>query len=559
MRTLPQISSHLTTSVCAAAGALLVAFTLTQPLQAKSHKPKTQAHAGDTQRHAHASAAKSAVAEHRRIAKQTRKQAAAEAAHSGSGGAQRGKSKAGKGKQHTVAASKGETVPAVSLAAASEKIAARKTASPRPPETASLNHDSKAAATRDQKAAKAAAVETVAADAATAARIHAWERHRRQQAAPAGQTGSQTGSHGSQRSPATAAAAPPPPDPRLLNADEKLLAGHPQAARRLAAARQISGAGATSATDAEKTSGAAPSADAKGQQRTAHPASAERNPDGTSSTEVAHPSEDSSVALPADNENAIDDADESSPAKPETALGQAGQGDTSEASRGLTAEAEAATAKVPGLDPVLFNRRGGLIVPPPLRGSREILVHQNTMADQEGLLRVKDDADLLQLRRERQLVALPETEEMRVAEQLPENRRFCRPWTNTFLVDIGRSHYARFHQPLQVNSAVRTVAFQRRLRRVNGNAAPIKGDTASPHLTGETIDIAKRGLSMTEIAWMRGYLLPLQQEGKIDVEEEFQQSVFHISVYKSYAAPAANPKSQAAHKSRSSLLAVGIH
>ena len=265
------------------------------------------------------------------------------------------------------------------------------------------------------------------------------------------------------------------------------------------------------------------------------------------------------MALPADNENAIDDADESSPAKPETALGQAGQGDTSEASRGLTAEAEAATAKVPGLDPVLFNRRGGLIVPPPLRGSREILVHQNTMADQEGLLRVKDDADLLQLRRERQLVALPETEEMRVAEQLPENRRFCRPWTNTFLVDIGRSHYARFHQPLQVNSAVRTVAFQRRLRRVNGNAAPIKGDTASPHLTGETIDIAKRGLSMTEIAWMRGYLLPLQQEGKIDVEEEFQQSVFHISVYKSYAAPAANPKSQAAHKSRSSLLAVGIH
>ncbi|MHB1700040.1 MAG: DUF5715 family protein [Acidobacteriaceae bacterium] len=527
---------------------MLVVFTLTQPLQAKTHKPKTQAHAGDAQRHAHASAAKSAAAEHRRMAKQTRKQAAAEAAHSGNGGAQKGKSKPSKRKQHTVAAAKDGSAWTGSLATASRKNAARKTASPRPTETASGNHASKAVATRDQKLANAASVESVAANAATAARIHAWERHRRQQAASAGQTGS----HGSQRSPATAAAAPPPPDPRLLNADEKLLAGHPLAARRQAAARQNAGAGATPTTDAEKTFGAAPSADSKGQQPIAHPASAERNTDGMSSTEVAQPSEDSSVTSPADDENAIDDADASSPAKPETDMGQA------EASRGLTAEADAATAKVPALDPVLFNRRGGLIVPPPLRGSREILVHQNTMADHEGLLRVKDDADLLQLRRQRQLVALPETEEMRVAEQLPENRRFCRPWTNTFLVDIGRSHYARFHQPLQVNSAVRTVAFQRRLRRINGNAAPIKGDTASPHLTGETIDIAKRGLSMTEIAWMRGYLLPLQQEGKIDVEEEFQQSVFHISVYKSYAAPAAEPKSPAERKSRSSLLAVGI-
>jgi hypothetical protein len=29
----------------------------------------------------------------------------------------------------------------------------------------------------------------------------------------------------------------------------------------------------------------------------------------------------------------------------------------------------------------------------------------------------------------------------------------------------------------------------------------------------------------------------LQAAGKIDVEEEFQQSCFHITVYKSYAAP----------------------
>jgi hypothetical protein len=70
--------------------------------------------------------------------------------------------------------------------------------------------------------------------------------------------------------------------------------------------------------------------------------------------------------------------------------------------------------------------------------------------------------------------------------------------------------------------------------RTNGNAAPAAGDTASPHLTGQAIDIAKSSLSLTEIAWMRAYLQPLIEQGKIDVEEEFQQACFHISVYKNY-------------------------
>ena len=36
---------------------------------------------------------------------------------------------------------------------------------------------------------------------------------------------------------------------------------------------------------------------------------------------------------------------------------------------------------------------------------------------------------------------------------------------------------------------------------------------------------------------MRSWLLPLQTAGKIDVEEEFQQACFHITVYKSYVPP----------------------
>ncbi len=173
-------------------------------------------------------------------------------------------------------------------------------------------------------------------------------------------------------------------------------------------------------------------------------------------------------------------------------------------------------------------------MPRPLYGSREILLHQNEMADCDGLNRVLDEADLLDLRRQKKLVALPESAALHTDSRLPEDRRYSRPWTAAFLTVMAADFYATFHVPLQVDSAVRTIAVQQRLLRTNGNAAPTSGDTASPHLTGQAVDIAKGGLSRTQIAWMRTYLQPLIDRGKIDVEEEFQQSCFHISVYRSF-------------------------
>jgi hypothetical protein len=217
-------------------------------------------------------------------------------------------------------------------------------------------------------------------------------------------------------------------------------------------------------------------------------------------------------------------------------------------------------AKTPEVLPVLYNKRGRLIVPPPLKGSHEILLHQNEVADREGLDRIQNDADLLDLRNKRILVPLPTSYALEVDDRLPVDRRYTRPWTAVFLTNMARAHYAHFHSPLQVNSAVRTVEFQQHLIRINGNAAPAEGDTASPHLTGQAVDIAKHGLSRTEIAWMRGYLLPLIQEGKIDVEEEFQQACFHISVYKKYLPPADVPRRNlATHRSgEASALASAI-
>jgi len=203
-----------------------------------------------------------------------------------------------------------------------------------------------------------------------------------------------------------------------------------------------------------------------------------------------------------------------------------------------SAEEAAAT---PVILPSLYNKRGRLIVPPPLKGSHEILVRQNRVADRDGLDRIQNDEDLLDMRGKHLLVALPASNALQIDERLPVNRRYCRPWVAQFLATLARAYYVHFHSALQVNSAVRTVEFQQHLVHINGNAAPAEGDTASPHLTGQAIDIAKHGLSLTEIAWLRGYLLPLVQEGKVDVEEEFQQSCFHISVYRKYLPPATTP------------------
>ena len=195
----------------------------------------------------------------------------------------------------------------------------------------------------------------------------------------------------------------------------------------------------------------------------------------------------------------------------------------------------------------LYTRSGRLIVPPPMKGSRDILIHQNTMADSEGLDRIQDNEDLDRMRAAHLLVPLEDSRSMQVNGGLPENRRYARPWTARFAVDTARAFYARFHQPLHLNSAVRTVEYQLRLQQVNGNAAAVDGDAASPHLTGQALDFGKRGMSIAQIAWMRAYLGPLMQAGKLDVEEEFQQACFHISVYRNYA-PLLRPKTKAVSK-----------
>jgi hypothetical protein len=208
-----------------------------------------------------------------------------------------------------------------------------------------------------------------------------------------------------------------------------------------------------------------------------------------------------------------------------------------------TPRADDATASAgnPGNSQALFTSTVPSYMPVALRGSHDVLVHQNIIADVEGLTRIQDDAQLGAMVRAGDLVALPASLSLAVDPRLPLNRRYCRPWTAQFLSNLARAHQDLFGRPLQLTSAVRTVSFQRHLAHYNGNAAPTSGDTASPHLTGEAIDLGKKGMSLKEIAWMRAVLGELQASGKLDVEEEFEQACFHISVYKTYTSHSAPP------------------
>ena len=171
-----------------------------------------------------------------------------------------------------------------------------------------------------------------------------------------------------------------------------------------------------------------------------------------------------------------------------------------------------------------------------LKGSHDSLVRQNEEIDRLQLARIADDDALEALIQRQDLVALPSSKYVRVDPRLDENRRYCRPWTQDFLNDLGQSYYKEFKQPIQVNSAVRTVEQQERLTRHNGNAAPAEGPIASSHLAGLTVDIAKRGMNRKQRKWMEQYLVRLRDLGLVEAAEERKQAVFHVMVSDRYAA-----------------------
>jgi hypothetical protein len=99
---------------------------------------------------------------------------------------------------------------------------------------------------------------------------------------------------------------------------------------------------------------------------------------------------------------------------------------------------------------------------------------------------------------------------------------------------MSEGYYKQFHVPLQVNSAVRTMEQQQKLRRHNHNAAPEIGEVSSSHLAGITVDLARRGLTRAQHQWIEDYLKNLRDQGLVEAAEERRQKCFHVMVSDRY-------------------------
>ena len=169
------------------------------------------------------------------------------------------------------------------------------------------------------------------------------------------------------------------------------------------------------------------------------------------------------------------------------------------------------------------------------RPSHESLLLQNAEINRLDLPRIQDDDELEALKASGALLPIRSSETLRFDPRLDPSRRYSRPWTRDFTEDMSLAYFHRFHQQLQVNSAVRTVKVQKKLRRHNRNAAPADGDTASSHLAGVTVDLQRRGMSKEQVRWMEHYLFYMKALGLVEPEEERHQWVFHIMVSGRYS------------------------
>jgi DNA-binding transcriptional ArsR family regulator len=176
----------------------------------------------------------------------------------------------------------------------------------------------------------------------------------------------------------------------------------------------------------------------------------------------------------------------------------------------------------------------GILWNPLFRPSHDSLIRQNEEIDRAELPRIQDDAELEALKASGALVPIEPSESLKIEPSLDPSRRFCRPWTRDFVQDLSEVYYRQFHERIQVNSAVRTVKVQKKLRRRNRNAAPAEGDTASSHLAGVTVDLQRRGLTKEEIRFVERYLFYLNALGLVEPEEERRHWCFHVMVSDRY-------------------------
>ena len=111
---------------------------------------------------------------------------------------------------------------------------------------------------------------------------------------------------------------------------------------------------------------------------------------------------------------------------------------------------------------------------------------------------------------------------------------FVRPEARDVMLEVARAYHDRFGRLLPVTSLVRTQRYQRRLSRVNPNAALV--DTA-PHTTGMAFDISYKFLAHDEQNFVMETLAGLEREGRVEALRE-RRNHFHIYAFSGGERPA---------------------
>jgi hypothetical protein len=169
-------------------------------------------------------------------------------------------------------------------------------------------------------------------------------------------------------------------------------------------------------------------------------------------------------------------------------------------------------------------------------GDADSLILQNEAIDEMRLPRILDDKQLKSLIGDADLVPITHNQYVAISPKLEAKRRYVKPSVNSFLQELGQEYYTQFREPIQVNSAVRTVKTQISLLRWNHNAAPVHGEKASAHLAGVAVDLQRRGLTPGQIRFIQQKLLIPARLNMVIVEEELKQPCFHIVVTGNYPA-----------------------
>jgi hypothetical protein len=169
-----------------------------------------------------------------------------------------------------------------------------------------------------------------------------------------------------------------------------------------------------------------------------------------------------------------------------------------------------------------------------LRATSQSQVIQNDQADEDNLSRMESQEMIDRFARLRLLVPVDARTRDFYLFNIPDERRYLRPWAALFLERLSRQYRGKFGEPLRITSLVRTEDHQRDLMGRNPNAAAPVGEKRSAHLTGACLDISKKGMTRTQMRWVREVLSSLKEKGYLFAIEEFTIPNFHIMIYRDY-------------------------